>query len=154
MKNISSLSIINLILLSAFSGGCLMVLFVLLPFWQSSTPEVFLNWFAAHNKAIGMTMLPMEVLPLIASVVLFFVALRQKKSNIPLWLLTNICNLIILVMFIVYFFSANRMMASGRFPADKVSEELQKWKTIHIARTITSVLAIVFCGLAIKKADE
>jgi hypothetical protein len=154
MKNNSSLSMVSLSLLSSFAGGCLIVLFVLVPFWQNSTAEIFLTWFAANSSAVGLTMLPMEVLPLITSAVLYFVARKQKKSNQNLWLLTNICNIIILAMFIVYFLPTNTAMASGTFSADKVSAELQQWKTMHIVRTILSALSVVFCGLAIRKADE
>jgi hypothetical protein len=154
MRNNSSLSILTLSLLSAFAGGCLIVLFVLVPFWQNSTAEIFLSWFTTNSKAVGLTMLPMEVFPLITCAILYFVARRQKMSNQILWLLTNICNLIILAIFIVYFLPTNTAMASGTFSADKVSAELQQWKTMHIIRTILSALAVVFCGLAIRKTGE
>ncbi|MCF0074214.1 DUF1772 domain-containing protein [Dyadobacter sp. CY261] len=127
---------------SAFTGGCLVILLVLVPFWQTMSPAGFLSWFSMNAKALGSTMLPLEMMPLMSSIILSVNAFKKKLANKNAWMIAAICNLLVLVIFIAYFMPANFAMAGGTLAESKVASELLQWKSFHAIRTSLSILAL------------
>jgi hypothetical protein len=136
--------------LAIFTMGCLVILFVFVPMWLESGSREFLQWFARHGKTIGAFMLPLELIPLLLSLIAY---IRSSKAGKPFttWLLlTNSCNFLILGMFILYFLPLNSAFMNGTMPVDQVPEALKEWQLFHIYRTILSLLAVIFSGIAYK----
>ncbi|RXM53491.1 MULTISPECIES: anthrone oxygenase family protein [unclassified Chryseobacterium] len=154
MKKDSYLPILSLITHSLFVGGCSVILFVLVPFWQKITAEEFLVWFSSNSKSVGLTMLPLEAIPLLISISTYIIAYKQKLNTKNLWFYNLLCNVVILIMFFLYFMPANTAMASKTIPIEHVAQELKRWELLHILRTLLAILSILFCGIAIKKAQK
>jgi hypothetical protein len=139
--------------LSLFAAGCLVILFVFIPMWQQSAPAEFLQWFADHGKTVGMVMLPLEMAPLMLTLV-SYIRSRGAHGTKPTWLLlANICNGIILVMFFAYFLPVNAAFMNGSMPLGEVEGALKYWQFFHIIRTILSLLAVFFSGLALTERE-
>ncbi|UKB78108.1 DUF1772 domain-containing protein [Chryseobacterium sp. MEBOG07] len=154
MKKYTSLPLLSLITHSLFVGGCTVILFVLVPFWQKIAAEDFLTWFSFNSKSVGLTMLPLEAVPLIISISTYIIAYKQRLTTRNIWLANLICNVIILIMFFAYFMPANAAMASKNIPIEHVAGELKRWEIIHSLRTFLAILAILFCGLAMRKEQK
>ncbi|SHG70821.1 anthrone oxygenase family protein [Chryseobacterium sp. OV279] len=145
MKNNQLLKLISLAVQSLFTGGCLVILFVLVPFWQKSNPEDFLLWFSINSPNIAKIMLPLEVIPLILSVLTFYLVNKQKDETRKWWLLNLAANVIILLLFFIYFMPANSSMSSGTIMKNQVKSELMKWEMIHLMRTVLTGISTIFC---------
>ena len=150
MKDNQYLKLISLATHALFTGGCIVILFVLVPFWQQSPAEDFLSWFSTYSTNIAMTMLPLEVIPLILSTVICYVAFRQKEDNRKWWLYNLLSNIAILLLFFVYFMPANSSMSLGTITIEQVANEIAKWEKYHIARTALTALSIMFCFIGLK----
>ena len=142
----SFLYTLTIALLSVFAGGCLTILFIIVPFWYTLSPTGLMDWFAAFGPRVGITMLPMEIIPLVLSVGCWF---RSKKegANPKEWMVVSISNLLMLLSFFVYFLPVNFSFVSHKLNASEVGPELVRWEIMHIGRTILSILS---AGLAIK----
>jgi len=135
--------------LTLFAIGCLVILFVYVPMWQNSEPAFFINWFAANGKAIGMVMLPLEMAPLMLSLVTLVKFRKLNPQGDTFFLLANTCNFIILVLFLVYFLPANAAFMDKSLPLVEVKEALAEWEVYHVIRTALALLSAFFFGLAV-----
>jgi TRAP-type C4-dicarboxylate transport system permease large subunit len=139
--------------LSLFTAGCLVILFVFVPMWQQLDPAAFLQWFADYGKTVGMVMLPLEMAPLMLSLVSYFRSRNEPNTRNSWLLLTNICNVIILLMFIVYFLPVNGAFIDGSMPLQEVPGALKYWQFFHTIRTAVSLLAVIFSALALTEKE-
>lgn len=151
MKNNQLLKLISLTTHALFTGGCFLILFVLVPFWQQSSAENFLSWFSVNSSNIAITMLPLEVIPLLLSVITYSITFKNKDNSRKWWFFNLLSNIAILLLFFVYFMPANSSMHSGTIAIENVANELVKWEKYHIVRTFLTILSILFCIVGIKK---
>lgn len=145
---------VTAIALSVFAGGCLVVLLGFVPMWKQLQPAEFLQWFSENGKTIGVIMLPLEMIPFTLSVRSYLKLRKTQGSSRTMLLLANICNMIILAMFFMYFLPVNASFLDGSMPFEKVSEALNNWQYFHLNRTILSILAAIFGILAIAPAKQ
>lgn len=137
------------IALSMFSAGCLIILVVFVPAWQESDPAKFLDWFSDHGKTIGMIMLPLEIAPLMLTLISYVKFRTPDGGKRIVLLLANICNFTVLYMFIVHFLPINASFMDNSMPLEKVPAALKQWEFLHTLRTILSLLAVIFSILAL-----
>lgn len=149
-KNIA-FYITTIALLGLFAGGSITILFIIVPFWYSLTPAELMLWFNHYGVRVGITMLPMEIVPLLLSIYAYFSLRKRNEGGKALWLWVNISNIIILVMFLAYFLPVNFQFLNQRMDPAEVSKELVRWELIHITRTILAVLSTVLAILAYSK---
>jgi hypothetical protein len=150
MKN-SSLCIWTTAFLSILAGGAILILFILVPFWQTLSPDAFMEWVKNFGNRLGFTMLPMEMIPFLLSIAAYFVAKKANDGGKNLWLGVMVCNVIVLAMLLIYFIPVNLSFINKTIAPENVPGELVKWKMIHTARTIFIVLSMVLGILATGK---
>ncbi|HET6991408.1 MAG TPA: hypothetical protein VFJ43_08800 [Bacteroidia bacterium] len=151
MKNFS-LQLWTIALLGLFSGGAIVILLILVPSWQTMQPDAFMDWVGNFGSRLGFTMVPMEMIPFLLSIICFFVARKNNQAGKNLWLAIIISNVIILAMLFVYFIPVNLSFIHKTFPSENVADELMKWKMIHAARTALTVMNFVLGIFAVKKS--
>lgn len=78
---------------AAFSGGCLIILIVLLPFWKNIDSIEFITWFSNNSRNLGTTMILLEVLSLVLFILLYFNHGRGGRFNADVLLAINPSNL-------------------------------------------------------------
>jgi len=137
--------------LALFAGGSITVLFILVPIWQSLAPEEVLAWFANFGARVGITMVPMQVIPLILSLYAYYISIGITRLR---WLVTNISNGIILVMLPIYFLPVNFSFVNGTMSLDEVSSELVTWEIIHIIRTFLTIISVIFAVMALLRHEN
>lgn len=142
MKNIV-IQTTTIALLGLFAGGCITVLFILLPFWHSLTPTELMQWFHNYGPTIAITMLPMQIIPFLLALYAYYAMIKAKNKSKDVWLWATISNIIILVMLLVYFLPVNLEFVNQTMNPSSVPTELARWEAIHAARTVLAVLSTV-----------
>ncbi|MGO1242728.1 MAG: DUF1772 domain-containing protein [Sphingobacterium sp.] len=147
MKN-TSVYISAITLLGLFAGGNIIIWFIVLPFWQSLPANELMQWFNNYGPRVGITMLPMQIIPLSLSIWVYNLALERNEESKGLWLWVNVSNIIILIMFLTYYLPVNLQFVNQTMNPDNVPSELMRWEIIHIARTILAVLSTALAIIA------
>ena len=150
MKN-TLVYISTIVLLALFAGGSITIMFVVVPFWHSLSPNELMLWFHNFGPRVGITMLPMQFVPFFLSIYLYILARKRKEESRGLWLWINASNIIILIMLLAYFLPVNFQFVNQTLNPDDVPSELIRWEVIHIARTIFTVLSTVLAICAYSK---
>lgn len=147
MKN-TSVYISTIALLGLFTGGNIIIWFIVLPFWQSLPANELMQWFHNYGPRVGITMLPMQIIPLVLSIWAYNLVRKKDIEGKGLWLWVNVSNVTILIMFLVYYLPVNLQFVNQTMNPNVVSSELVRWEIIHIARTILAVLSTVLAIIA------
>lgn len=147
MKN-TLVYISTIALLGLFAGSSITILFIVIPFWHSLTPNELMLWFSHYGARVGVTMLPMEIVPLILSIFAYIAVKKRNEEGKGLWLWVNVSNIVVLMMLLVYFLPINFQFVTQTMDPNDVPKELIRWEIIHIARTILTVLSTVLAILA------
>lgn len=147
MKN-TSVYISTIALLGFFAGGNIIIWFIILPFWQSLPASELMQWFNNYGPRVGITMLPMQIIPLILSIWAYNLVRKRDIEGKGLWLWVNVSNVIILIMFLAYYLPVNLQFVNQTMNPNDVPSELVRWEIIHIARTILAVLSTVLAIIA------
>ena len=131
---------------SAFIGAMLLIALVLVPFWQTAEPSIFLDWFSLYSSNIGKLMIPFGPGVLVLAVIVFFI----DRANKILWGLTIALLLANVLYFPLYFLATNASFAEQTIAISDVSTELSTWLDFHwhrilfaLGALITSILAVV-----------
>ena len=140
------------ILLGLFALGCVIILLYFLPKWHAMEPEVFLRWFSENGKTIGMIMLPLEMAPLVMCVVLL-VRRRHDLSGERYGLAVNGSNLLILILFVLFFLPANKTLMDVNTNSARVSSILSDWKVFHTVRTILAIASFALSLFAFRRTE-
>ncbi|WLD23531.1 DUF1772 domain-containing protein [Flavobacterium dauae] len=147
MKN-TSVYISTIALLGLFAGGSITILFIIVPFWHSLTPNELMLWFNHYGARVGITMLPMQIIPFILSIYAYISVRKRNEDGKGLWLWVNVSNIIILIMLLAYFLPINFQFVNQTMNPNEVPSELIRWEIIHIARTILTVLSAILAIIA------
>lgn len=141
MKNIS-IQAWTIALLGLFAGGCITVMFILLPFWHSLSSSELMQWFHNYGPTIAATMLPMQIIPFLLSIYIYFSLRKNTGISKTLWLWVSISNTIILIMLLAYFLPINIELVNQSMNPANVPSELNRWETIHAARTALTIFSV------------
>ncbi len=131
----------------AFIGAMVLIGVVLVPFWQSSEPQTFLNWFTEYGNTIGGIMIPLGPGVLILSILTFFLSSENKK----LWALTSVFILINVIYFPAYYLPTNSSFAEQTIALTQVSAELSTWLSFHWQRVLFASFALITSIMAVVK---
>ncbi|GEM_PF-681467 len=154
MTKYQSVKLFTLATQALFTGGCLVILIVLVPFWQESNATDFLRWFSKNAPNIAKIMLPLEIVPLLLAMLNVYLVNKKKQPNRLWWWLNLLCNISILLMFFWYFMPANSSMASRAIADNQVTGQLINWKIFHFIRTALSAIGILFCVLGLTSSPS
>ncbi len=138
---IAALYFFAIALLGLFAGGCITILFIIIPFWLRLPPENLMQWFTDYGARVGITMLPMEIAPLLLCLAAYFKVKKIHPESKRMWLIVNISNALVLAGFFIYFLPVNISFVTHSISSNEVNAELKRWELMHIARTILSVLS-------------
>src|SRR5690606_41747976 len=72
-------------------------LFRSIPFWHSLNPNELMLWFNHYGARVGITMLPMQIIPFILSIYAYVSVRKRNEDGKGLWLWVNVSNIIILI---------------------------------------------------------
>lgn len=139
-----------LMTMSMFLGGCLVIGFVLVPFWQSMEPLGFLEFFPAWSPTIGITMLSLELMGQIAIIMAFSYNMNNAKTR-GLWFLSLISFTMTFALIFIYFAKTNSAFMHATINHAEIHKTLIMWRAMHFVRIGFSALAVLLAALAIVK---
>jgi hypothetical protein len=145
MQKIAAISqLLTLVVLSAFSGALLFIAFVLVKFWQSIAPDVFLSWMSEHFFRLPTIMVPLNVLSLLSAIAALTTSWKVfPKSRLPFGL--GLLSLIVCTLtFPIYFADANAKFVTQSIDFVDVDRQITTWLNWHWFRTGLAILSVVF----------
>ena len=148
MTNVNKvIQLLTVALNGAFIGAMILIALVLVPFWKTSEPQAFLDWFTVYGGKIGSIMIPLGPGVLILAII----ALILNKGNRLLWILTVVFTLANILYFPIYYLPTNSSFAEQTIPINEISAELSIWLKYHWQRTLFAIGAFMTSILAIRK---
>lgn len=145
------LTLWTVVFLSLFAGAAIFVLFVMTHAWKYMGLVEAASWFRNFGSLMEGVMLPLEIIPLILSGILF---LRLRKASSPashMWLWVNCLNVATLASFFIYFLPVNVAFIDNTIHANEIAGELQRWQIVHAFRTLAIVLAVIIAMRAFRR---
>jgi Domain of unknown function (DUF1772) len=140
------LSLLSVIALSSFSGAFLFIALVIVRFWQTVEPNIFLNWMGDHFFRFPTLMVPMNLISLLLTIAAFGTAWKsQPQSRLPLGL-SLICIFICTITFPLYFAGANAEFLNRTLALPQIADAIRTWATWHWFRTGLAISALVFAS--------
>jgi hypothetical protein len=139
-------NLLSVIALSLFSGAFLFIAFVVVKFWQSIAPAVFLDWMNDNFFRFPMLMIPLNMIALLLTIVALGTAWKSRPtSRLPLGL-TVICIFACTITYPVYFAGANAVFLSRTIELPQIGDAIQTWATWHWLRTGLAIAAVSFAS--------
>jgi hypothetical protein len=140
------LNILSIVSLSLFSGAFLFIAFVIVGFWQSLAPDVFLGWMSDNFYRFPALMVPLNMVALLLTIAAFGTAWKsQPNGRIPLGL-SVICIFACTLTYQVYFAGANAEFLTRSIDLSQIEVAIHTWATWHWVRTGLSIAALIFAS--------
>jgi hypothetical protein len=141
-----SFNLLSVIALSLFSGAFLFIAFVVVKFWQSIAPVVFLDWMNDNFFRFPMLMIPLNMVALLLTIVALGTAWKSYPSRrLPLGLAV-VCIFACTVTYPIYFAGANAEFLSRTIDLPQIADAIQTWATWHWLRTGLAIAAASFAS--------
>jgi Domain of unknown function (DUF1772) len=154
MNNLARiLNLLSVISLSLFSGAFLFIAVVIVGFWRSVAPDVFLNWMSDHFYRFSALMVPLNMIALLLTIAAFGTAWKSRPSSrIPLGL-SVVCIFACTLTYQIYFAGANAEFLNRSIDLSQIENAIHTWATWHWLRTGLTIGALVFAswGLLLPK---
>jgi hypothetical protein len=141
------LNLLSVIALSLFSGAFLFIARVVVKFWQSVEPDIFLNWMGDNFFRFPALMIPLNLISLLLTIAAFGTA--WKSSNRLTLGLSLFCILICTLTFPIYFAGANAEFLNRDLALPQITNAIETWATWHWARTGLAIGALIFSSFGL-----
>jgi Domain of unknown function (DUF1772) len=147
MNNLARiLNLLSVISLSLFSGAFLFIAVVIVGFWRSVAPNVFLNWMSDHFYRFPTLMVPLNMVALLLTIAAFGTAWKSRPSSrIPLGL-SVVCIFVCTLTYQIYFAGANAEFLNRSIELSQIENAIDTWATWHWLRTGLTIGALVFAS--------
>ena len=146
-KSNKILQLLIIALNGSFIGAMVLIAMVIVPFWQDSDSQLFLDWFSSYGHTIGQVMIPLGPGVLVLTIITFFMS---KNSRI-LWGLSIIFLLVNILYFPIYYLPTNNSFAEQTIEINEVSNELSTWLQFHWQRIFFAIGALITSILAVTR---
>jgi hypothetical protein len=139
-------NLLSVIALSLFSGAFLFIAFVVVKFWQSIAPVVFLDWMNDNFFRFPMLMIPLNMIALLLTIVALGTAWKSYPSRrLPLGLAV-VCIFACTVTYPIYFAGANAEFLGRTIELPQIGDAIETWATWHWLRTGLAIAAVSFAS--------
>jgi Domain of unknown function (DUF1772) len=147
MNNLAQiLNLLSVVSLSLFSGAFLFIAFVIVGFWQSLAPAVFLGWMNDNFYRFPALMVPLNMVALLLTIAAFGTEWKSRPSSrIPLGL-SAICIFACTITYPIYFVGANAEFLNRSIELQQISKAIDTWATWHWVRTGLTIAALIFAS--------
>jgi hypothetical protein len=153
-KLTTPIQILALISLSAFSGALLFIALVVVRFWLSAEPEVFLVWMAEHFFRFPQLMVPLNLIALLTTVAALATVWNVLPAHRLPWGLGLLCLIVCTITFPIYFASANTEFVAGSIELSEVAPHLKAWASWNWTRTALALLAVGFASWGLAQPES
>lgn len=141
---VDSLVVLAVVALGVTAGALLAEALILVPFWRSSEPSAFLDWYRQYSGLLLRFFGPLEIAALVLPGMASFACWLNEDSRFVFLGISTLLSLLILLSFPIYFKKANASFAAGTIEKRDVAVELTRWARWHWSRTSIAVIAFAF----------
>jgi hypothetical protein len=146
----SAIGLLAVLALGLSAGAMLTEGAVLVPYWRSLPPELFLNWYAANASLLFDFFGPLEVASTALTVAAAALSGYGHRPGRGLLIVSAVLTLAVLAAFPLYFQDVNAHFAAGTIARDSVATELAAWAWWHWLRTTLGASAFVAATLGVR----
>jgi hypothetical protein len=150
------LNLLSVISLSLFSGAFLFIALVVVRFWQTVEPDIFLAWMSDHFFRFPRLMIPLNMISLLFTIAAFGTAWKSRPaSQIPLGL-SMVCIFVCTLTYSIYFAGANAKFLNRAIALPLIGDAIHTWATWHWGRTGLAIAALTFAswGLLVSPKNQ
>ncbi len=131
-----TLQILSSLTLGLFVGSLLTEAIILVPYWRSIKPEIFLKLHGTLGPQLYCYFAPLTILATLLPAATAIFCIWAGTTTRTFSVIVAVLMLIILGIYFYYFKDANDSFKSRSVGADGLPAELQRWATWHWIRTV------------------
>lgn len=146
------LSVLTVVLLGVTAGAMLTEAAILVPYWQSVTPEVFFDWYGGNAPRLVDFYSPLEVGSAVAALACAILASSTSRPGARSWWLATVLSLLVIATFFIYFQDVNAAFAERAIAADALSDTLRTWGQWQWGRVALGLGAFAASIMALRRA--
>ena len=135
---IEQVYILTTLAIGLFAGSLLTEAMILVPYWRRMEPVDFFRLHRSLGPNLFRYYAPLTSIAVILAVT---TAALAGPGNQP-WLISAGLCLTTLVIFFIYFRTANNSFTTHDISNDNLASELKKWANWHWVRTILAIVAL------------
>ena len=155
LKDLSKLFLIAAVVILGLSAGAMLTeaaLFV--PYWQKMPAQDFLAWFKTNEPYLVKFFGTSQIFGLIAIALTTILYQFQRLPNRNLLAISSFLNILILLLYPIYFKQVNASFVAGTIDINNVSQELINWGLWQWVRTFLGASAFFVSVLALKEKNN
>lgn len=145
----SSVAIFAIFLGSQITEGVLLV-----PYWQSLSPESFYAYYNEFGPLIGQFYTVLTITAALIPVALAVYCKRVGSRALGAALGSAFCAVLFVASFYVYFKGANELFYQAAFSDAALRQELVTWSYWHWGRVVVECLSLYFLIVALIRVQD
>jgi hypothetical protein len=154
MKALKFLQVLSLISLAIFTGAFLFIAIVIIPFWLSSEPNYFLEWFEVNFLRFPTLMIPLNLIAFLTTLITLIVSWTSKANTKLIWTIATIAIFLASITYPIYFASANALFLDKTIELSLVTPELISWSNWNWLRTALTFIALILAAISVYQLKE
>lgn len=155
VSQISKLLLIVTVICLGLSAGAMLTegaLFV--PYWKKMPAQDFLAWFKNNEPYLVSFFGTSQILGLIATLLVTILYQLKRLPNKNFLAISTLLNILILLLYPIYFKQANASFVAATIDLNNVSQELINWGIWQWVRTFLGISAFFVTVLALKEKNN
>jgi hypothetical protein len=154
MKALKILQVLSLVSLAMFTGAFLFIAIVMVPFWLSTSPDYFLEWFEQNFFRFPSLMVPLNLIALLTTIITLVVAWTSKANNRFIWIIVGIAVFLASITYPLYFASANAVFLAKAIELPLVMPTLVTWSNWNWLRLGLTAIALLLATISLYQFKE
>jgi hypothetical protein len=154
MKALKLFQVLSLVSLAAFTGAFLFIAMVMVPFWLSSQPDYFLEWFKLNFFRFPSLMVPLNLIALLTTLITLAVSWKSAANTKFNWIIVAIAVFLASITYPIYFASANASFLAKTMELQIVLPTIVTWSRWNWLRLGLTIIALVLATISVYQFKE
>jgi len=144
---------IGLAIFSIFIGCQIAEGALLVPHWESLSPNDFYAYYNEFGPSIGQFFTVLTIIAALIPIILTVYCVKIKSRATVLAAISTFLAILFVSSFYIYFKDANELFYQAALSEIELKAEFKTWKTWHWGRIVIEMLSLVFLILAMNKLE-
>ncbi len=145
---INATTLLSVLALGLMAGALVAEGAILVRFWRSVPPEVFLSWYKRNAALLQNFFGPLEIAAAVLTIAAAALTWIGHRPGRELFAASALFGIAVLAAFPLYFQRANASFATGTIAVVRVAEELRRWSAWHWVRTVLAIIGFACAAAA------
>lgn len=148
------LLLFSVVIFSIFIGSQITEGVLLVPYWQSLSPDKFYAYYNKFGPSIGKFYTSLTISAALIPIVISIYCKSINSNALKFALISSFFAILFVSSFYIYFKDANELFYQGALNNVELKNELVLWSYWHWGRIFIECLSLVFLILAIRKIQN